>query len=72
MNYQCRTAARSHDEGLLAESANEVGHSVAMAVGRQVTLVPRQAKRRIWQLNHESIELRLAFFIRELLLLLVR
>ena len=59
VHHRSRTASRRHNEGLDAEAANEIGYPSALVIGREVALVPRQAKGRIAQLDYESIELRL-------------
>ena len=52
MHHRSRTASRRHNEGLDAEAANEIGYPSALVIGREVALVPRQAKGRIGQLEN--------------------
>jgi hypothetical protein len=53
------TASWRDNEGFNAETANEIGNSPAVFVGREVALIPGQAERSIGQLDDESVELRL-------------
>src|SRR5215469_6177305 len=57
MYDRSRTDSGCHDKGLSAEAANKVAYTSSSAVGLDVTLIPREAKRCIRQLNHEEVEL---------------
>lgn len=52
-------ASGSHNEGLNAETANEIGNTSAVFIGSEVALIPGQPEGSIGQLDYESIELRL-------------
>ena len=60
MHDGCFLAGRRlrDDEGLDVEAPDEFLVAFSLVVGLDVTLIPRQAKGRIGDLDHEEIELR--------------
>jgi len=56
MHDRCGPDSRSHNEGFNAEPANEVRNPLAVFVRREVSLVPRQTKGRVRELDYERVE----------------
>jgi hypothetical protein len=46
----------SNDEGLNAKAPPKMLDSVAVSVGLDISLIPREAKRRVRNLDHEEVE----------------
>jgi len=53
---RCRSNAWRNHEGFDIELADELGIADPVLIGHDVSLVPRQAKRKVWYLGHEQSE----------------
>jgi hypothetical protein len=56
MNERRGAASWSHDKGFDIEATDEIGNTIAILVCGEIALIPGETKRRVWQLEHESIE----------------
>src|SRR5215471_13351589 len=54
-----RSDAWRDDECLNAEAADEALVALSLIIRLDVALIPRQAKGRLWDLNHKEIEVRI-------------